>query len=65
MEPLTDRECEVLGLLAEGLSNVDIAQRLYIEVGTVKQHVNHVMGKLEATNRTQAVARARALGLLA
>jgi LuxR family maltose regulon positive regulatory protein len=64
-EPLTAREREVLGQLAEGLSNPAIAARLYIGVGTVKTHVNRLLAKLGATSRTQAVVRARALGLLA
>ena len=64
-EPLTAREREVLGLLAAGLANAAIAARLFIGVGTVKTHVNRLFAKLGATSRTQAVARARALGLLA
>ena len=64
-EPLTAREVEVLGLMAAGLSNPEIATRLYIGVGTVKTHVNRLFAKLAAESRTQAVARARALHLLA
>ncbi len=64
-EPLTAREVEVLGLMAAGLSNPEIAARLYIGVGTVKTHVNRLFAKLAAASRTQAVARARELGLLA
>jgi LuxR family maltose regulon positive regulatory protein len=63
-EPLTERETAVLRLLADGLSNKDIAQRLVISVNTVRNHIVNIFGKLQATNRFQAVARARALGLL-
>lgn len=63
-EPLSEREIEVLGLIAEGLNNSEIAQRLYIAVGTVKRHINNIYGKLDVTSRTQAVARARQLSLL-
>jgi len=64
IDPLSDRELEVLQLVAEGLSNHEIAQKLVVTVGTVKKHLNNVFGKLDAQNRTQAVARARALNLL-
>jgi LuxR family maltose regulon positive regulatory protein len=64
IEPLSERELEVLGLIAAGLSNREIAQELYIAVGTVKRHTNHIYGKLGVHSRTQAVARARELGLL-
>jgi LuxR family transcriptional regulator, maltose regulon positive regulatory protein len=63
-EPLSEREREVLHLVAEGLSNQQIAQRLVLSLHTVKLHVKHLLAKLDATNRTQAVARARALHLL-
>jgi LuxR family maltose regulon positive regulatory protein len=63
-ESLTERELEVLGLIAQGATNLEIAQRLVITVGTVKSHVNHILGKLNSQNRTEAVARARALGWL-
>lgn len=63
-EPLSDRELEVLRLIAQGASNQAIAAQLVITVGTVKSHINHILGKLEAHNRTEAVARARGLGLL-
>jgi LuxR family maltose regulon positive regulatory protein len=62
--PLTTREMEILALMAGGASNQDIAGRLVVTVGTVKGHVNHILDKLEAHNRTEAVARARKLGLL-
>jgi len=63
-EPLSEREREVLGLLAQGLSNEQIAARLYLSVQTVKRHLHHIFGKLEVTTRLSAVARARELGLV-
>ncbi|HYF95317.1 MAG TPA: LuxR C-terminal-related transcriptional regulator [Symbiobacteriaceae bacterium] len=63
-EPLTDREREVLRLIAGGLTNPEIGARLYISEATVKRHVYNIFGKLEVTHRTQAVMRARELGLL-
>ena len=63
-EQLTARELEVLGLLAAGRSNRRIAQELVVTLDTVKKHVSHVLDKLGAGNRTEAVARARQLGLL-
>jgi LuxR family maltose regulon positive regulatory protein len=62
--PLTDREIEVLERLATGRSNQQIASELFVALVTVKKHVSHILDKLGATNRTEAVARARALGLL-
>jgi LuxR family maltose regulon positive regulatory protein len=62
--PLSGREQEVLPLLAEGASNQQIADRLMISLNTAKRHVRHLLVKLSATNRTQAVARARELQLL-
>ncbi|MGD2207153.1 MAG: LuxR C-terminal-related transcriptional regulator [Anaerolineae bacterium] len=64
VEPLTERETEVLHLIAAGLTNREIAQELVIAVSTVKSHINHLYGKLEVKNRTQAVARGRELDLL-
>jgi LuxR family transcriptional regulator, maltose regulon positive regulatory protein len=64
VEPLTDRELEVLQLLAAGRSNQRIAHELVVALDTVKKHVTHVLGKLGAANRTEAVARARQLGLI-
>jgi ATP/maltotriose-dependent transcriptional regulator MalT len=62
--PLSARELEVLQLVATGQSNGAIAEELFITVATVKRHVTHILDKLGATNRTQAVTRARELGLL-
>jgi LuxR family maltose regulon positive regulatory protein len=64
LDPLTERELEVLRLLAEGASNAAIATALVVAVGTVKKHVYNICAKLGTQNRTQAVARARALHLL-
>lgn len=64
VEPLSARELEVLELLADGRSNQAIAEQLVISLDTVKRHVSHVLDKLGAANRTQAVSRARNLGLL-
>jgi LuxR family maltose regulon positive regulatory protein len=63
-DPLSERELEVLCELAQGASNQEIADRLVIAVDTVKRHVSNILAKLEASNRMQAVARARRLGLL-
>jgi LuxR family maltose regulon positive regulatory protein len=63
-EPLTDRELEVLRLVASGKPNRLIAAELFVGVGTVKTHVNHLYRKLGAHSRTQAVARARDMGLI-
>jgi DNA-binding NarL/FixJ family response regulator len=62
--PLTDRELEVVRLLAEGRSNREIAAALFLAEGTIKNHVTNVLAKLEARDRTQAALRARALGLV-
>ncbi len=64
VEPLTARELEVLRLLAAGTTNQGIAQQLVVSLDTAKKHVSHVLGKLGAGNRTEAVARARQLGLI-
>jgi LuxR family transcriptional regulator, maltose regulon positive regulatory protein len=63
-EPLTERELEVLRLLAAGRSNQRIARELVVAIDTVKKHVTHILGKLGAANRTEAAARARQLGLI-
>ncbi|NTU78657.1 MAG: hypothetical protein HGA45_04510 [Chloroflexales bacterium] len=64
-EPLTPRELKLLRLLDEGLSNQAIAERLVFTVGTVKFYLSHLYAKLDVRGRTEALARARALGLLA
>jgi LuxR family transcriptional regulator, maltose regulon positive regulatory protein len=64
VEPLSEREIEVLHYIAEGLTNQEIADRLYLSLNTVKVHARNIFGKLSANNRTQAVARAREEGLL-
>lgn len=64
IEKLSERECEVLHLLAEGLSNNQIAERLYLTVRTVKFHTGNIYRKLGATRRTEAIAQARTLGLV-
>jgi LuxR family maltose regulon positive regulatory protein len=64
IEPLSDRELEVLHLMATGASNQEIAEALVIAVNTVKRHARNIFDKLGVGNRTQAVARARELGLL-
>ncbi|NTU64580.1 MAG: hypothetical protein HGB05_14570 [Chloroflexi bacterium] len=65
VEPLSDREIEVLQLVAEGRSNQEIAARLYLSLRTIKFHTSNIYGKLGVKNRTEAVAKARDLGLLA
>jgi LuxR family maltose regulon positive regulatory protein len=64
VEPLTGREFEVLTMLAAGKSNQAVASQLVVTLDTVKKHVSHVLSKLGATNRTEAVARARELSLI-
>jgi len=64
VEPLSERELEVLGLLAVGRSNQQIAEELVVALDTAKKHVSHILDKLGVANRTQAVARARELELL-
>lgn len=63
LDPLTGREWEILALVAQGFSNQQIAEQLVIATGTVKGHINHILSKLDAQSRTEAVARARQLGL--
>jgi len=64
IEPLSEREIEVLQLVAEGLTNPEIAARLILSVYTVKTHARNIYGKLGVNNRTQAVTKARILGIL-
>jgi LuxR family maltose regulon positive regulatory protein len=64
IEPLTERELEVLHLVAAGWTNQEIADKLVISVRTVKKHVENIHGKLGVSNRTQAAVRARELNLL-
>jgi LuxR family transcriptional regulator, maltose regulon positive regulatory protein len=64
VEPITPRELEVLQLMAQGLSNAEIARRLYLTVNTLKAHTNSIYGKLDVHSRLQAVNRGRELGLL-
>jgi LuxR family transcriptional regulator, maltose regulon positive regulatory protein len=63
-EPLSERELEVLALIAAGNSNEEIASRLFVSVSTVKTHINNLYRKLGTRSRTQAVARAREMSLL-
>jgi len=64
VDPLTERELDVLRAVADGLSNREAAALLFLSEGTVKNHVTNVLAKLGARDRTQAALRARALGLL-
>ncbi len=64
VDPLTARELEVLALLAAGAPNQGIADQLVVTLDTVKKHVTHVLAKLGVANRTEAVARARQIGLI-
>ena len=64
IEPLSERELEILQLIAEGLKNREISDRLYLSQNTVKAHNRNIFSKLGVNSRTQAVARARALGIL-
>jgi LuxR family maltose regulon positive regulatory protein len=64
VEPLSQRELEVLGLVAQGASNAEIAEHLVIALNTVKRHISNIFEKLGVSNRTQAVAQARSFGFL-
>ena len=64
LDPLSERELEVLHLIAQGLSNREIGERLFLALNTVKGHNRRIFGKLQVQRRTEAVARARELGLL-
>jgi DNA-binding NarL/FixJ family response regulator len=63
-EPLSEREVEILRLVAQGLSNREVAERLYLAEGTVKNYVTSLLGKIGVRDRTQAALRGRELGLL-
>lgn len=63
-EPLSEREIELLQLIGDGLSNRDVGDKLFISLHTVKAHTRNIYAKLEAHNRTEAVTKARAFGLL-
>lgn len=63
VEPLSDRERDILRLIAKGSSNREIADELFITEGTVKNHVTNILGKLQVRDRTQAALKARELGL--
>jgi DNA-binding NarL/FixJ family response regulator len=64
IDPLSERELEILGWIARGASNKEIADHLFIAEGTVKNHVTNILGKLDVRDRTQAALKARELGLL-
>jgi ATP/maltotriose-dependent transcriptional regulator MalT len=63
-EPLSERELEVLSLLASGRTNSEVARDLFVSVGTVKSHTGNIYRKLEVKNRAEALARARELNVL-
>ncbi len=64
VEPLTERELEVLDLIAQGMTNREIASQLHVVIGTVKAHNNNIYGKLGVSNRVTAITRGRELGLI-
>jgi len=64
LDPLSERELEVLSLMADGASNTEIAEQLVLAISTVKRHVSNIFSKLAVNSRTQAVARSREIGLL-
>jgi len=64
VEPLSERELEILGVLATGASNREIANKLFITEGTVKNHVTNILGKLGVRDRTQAALKAKEIGLI-
>jgi DNA-binding NarL/FixJ family response regulator len=63
-EPLSERELEILRLIAQGASNREIAGRLFLAEGTVKNHVTNILGKLDVRDRTQAAIKAKDAGLI-
>ncbi|MCG8514430.1 MAG: LuxR C-terminal-related transcriptional regulator, partial [Halanaerobiales bacterium] len=64
VDPLSQRELEILELIAQGLSNSEIGERLFLALDTVKGHNRNIFSKLQVKRRTAAVARARELGLI-
>ena len=64
IEPLSQRELKILQLIAQGLSNREISERLFLALSTIKGHNRNIFDKLQVQSRTEAVARARELGLL-
>ena len=64
IEPLTGREIDVLKLISEGMSNPEIAEKLFLSVGTVKTHVKHIYAKLNVDDRVKAARKARELGII-
>jgi LuxR family maltose regulon positive regulatory protein len=64
IEPLSEREIEVLQLIAEGMTNQEVGSLLFLSLNTIKVHTRNIYSKLNVSNRTQAVTKARALGLL-
>jgi LuxR family maltose regulon positive regulatory protein len=64
LEPLSERELEVLRLLASGISNREIAAKLFVSLDTIKSHLKHIYGKLGVRSRTQAVTQAKELDLI-
>ncbi|MEW6734394.1 MAG: response regulator transcription factor [Acidobacteriota bacterium] len=64
VEPLSEREFEILNIIATGASNREIADRLFIAEGTVKNHITNILGKLSVRDRTQAALKAKELGLI-
>lgn len=63
-DPLSEREIELLRLIASGMSNKEIGETLFITEGTVKNHITHILGKLSVRDRTQAALKAKELGLV-
>jgi LuxR family maltose regulon positive regulatory protein len=64
LEPLSQRELEIMKLIAHGLSNREIGERLFLALDTIKGHNRRIFDKLQVQRRTEAIARARELGLL-
>jgi DNA-binding NarL/FixJ family response regulator len=63
-DPLSPREVEILGLVAQGFRNADVAKRLFISPKTVKTHLQHIYAKLDVNSRTEAAVKAKEAGLL-